>query len=204
VNRSYFLPPGWMLFAALLIGAMLQSCGSALKTVFIPPTVVLDTTGPHYLHNVSEIKYWDRISTANHATNFAWMDSTAKVHEMYQYYDKIIVLSFFSTWSPPSITQLAALDSARLADTNVFCIGVAMKEGVQFGKAVRLIDSFARARGILFQLLIGSPDFGDTYSGIDVVPTTFVITLKRKISATFEGYVSEAKLLGAISEAERK
>jgi hypothetical protein len=165
---------------------------------------VLDTTGPHYLHNVSEIKYWDRISSANHATNFGWMDSIGKVHEMYAYYDKIIVLTFFSTSFPPSVNELASLDSARIADTNAMFIGVSMKEGVQNGKAVLLIDSFARAHNIPYQLLIGSPDFGFTYSGIDVVPTTFIITLKRKISATFEGYVPEATLLTAISEAEKK
>jgi hypothetical protein len=193
-----------MLLTALLSGIVFQSCTPSLKTVFVPPTIVLDTTGPHYLHNVSEIKYWDRISSANHATNFGWMDSTGKIHEMYEYYDKIVVLTFFSTWSPPSINELAALDSARITDTNALYIGVSMKEGVQNGKAVLRIDSFARARGFPYQLLIGSPDFGFTYSGIDVVPTTFIITYKRKISTTFEGYVPEATVLGAISEAEKK
>ncbi len=189
----------------MLASAVLQGCGdSAFKNVFVPPTVLVDSTGPHYLHNVSEIKYWDRIISANHATNFAWMDSTGKVHEMNEFYDKIVVLSFFGTWSPPSIHELDVLDSAYAVDTNVLYIGVSMKEGVQMGKAVRRIDSFARARSIPFQLLIGSPDFGFTYSGIDVVPTTFVISLKRKITATFEGFVSEAKLLEAISAAEKR
>jgi hypothetical protein len=189
----------------MVICAMFQSCASSLKSVFIPPAVVIDSTGPHHLHNVSEIKYWDRISSANHATNFAWWDSASKVHEMYEYYNKIVVLSFFGTWSPPAVNELATLDSALTSgDTNVLYIGVAMKEGVFSGKAVKRIDSFAREHNIPFELLIGSPDFGYTYSGIDVVPTTFVITLRRKISATFEGYVSEAKLLEAISDAEKK
>ncbi len=204
MNRKFFFLPGGVLLGALVASLALQSCGTSVKNVFVPPMVVLDTTGPHHLHNVSEIKYWDRISTANHATNFAWSDSNGKVHEMYEFYDKIVVLSFFSTWSPPSVSELDAIDSARSADTNVLYLGVAMKEGVQSGKAVLLIDSFAQAHGIPIQLLIGSPDFGFTYSGIDVVPTTFVITLKRKISQTFEGFVSEAKLLDAISEAEKK
>jgi hypothetical protein len=202
VARKYFFLSSLALTGALVVCASFQSCTTTLK--FVPPTIVLDTTGPHYLHNVSEIKYWDRISSANHATNFAWMDSTGKVHEMYEYYDKIVVLTFFSTWSPPSINELAALDSARITDTNALYIGVSMKEGVINGKAVVRIDSFARVRGIPIQLLIGSPDFGFTYSGIDVVPTTFIITLKRKISTTFEGYVPEATILGAISEAEKK
>jgi hypothetical protein len=204
VNRTSISLSIRSIFVALLICAAFQSCTTSLKNTFVPPNIVLDTTGPHYLHNVSEIKYWDRISSANHATNFGWMDSTGNVHEMYEFYDKIVVLSFFSAWSPPSINQLDALDSARALNPNVLFIGVAMKEGVQAGKAVLRVDSFARMRGIPFELLIGSPDFGYTYSGIDVVPTTFVITLKRKISTTFEGYVSEAKLLEAISEAEKK
>src|SRR3954464_13440992 len=80
-------------FAAILLSlcaANLISCGDSqksLKKIFSPPDVVLDTTGPHYLHNVSEIKYWDRIGQANRATNFSWFDSTGKVHEMNEYFD---------------------------------------------------------------------------------------------------------------------
>jgi peroxiredoxin len=201
--RTCARPSIWIISIALLFSAAFQSCTSTLKTVFIPPNVKLDTTGPHYLYNVSEIKYWDRITSADRATNFAWMDSTGKVHEMYEFYDKVVVLSFFGTWSPPSIGQLDIIDSAR-ADTNVLCIAVAMKEGVTGGKAVTRIDSFARARGIPIPLLVGSSDFGFTYGGIDVVPTTFVITRRHKIAATFEGFVTEAKLLEAISDAEKK
>jgi peroxiredoxin len=205
VSKNNFFLSGWLLLSAVIVSAAFQSCSTSVRTAFVPPAIVLDTTGPHYLHNVSEVKYWDRISSANRATNFGWYDSTGKVHEMYEFYDKVVVLSFFGTWSPAAVNELATLDSARSSgDTNVLYLGVSMKEGVLNGKAVRRIDSFARSQNIPFQLLIGSPDFGYTYSGIDVVPTTFVITLKRKISATFEGYVSEAKLLNAISEAEKK
>ena len=186
--------------------ALLQSCSTTtLKTGFLPADVVPDTIGPNYLHNVSQIKYWDRISSADHATNFAWWDSTGKVHEMYQFYDKVVVLNFFGTWSPSAIQQLTIIDSARaIGDTNVLTIGIAMREGVTGGKAVIRIDSIVHALGINYEVLIGSRDFGFTYSGIDVVPTTFVITRKRKITATFEGVVTEAKLLDSISEAEKK
>jgi hypothetical protein len=166
--------------------AILQSCSTsnAIKTGFLPPNVMPDTIGPNYLHNVSQIKYWDRISSADHATNFAWWDSTGNVHEMYQFYDKVVVLNFFGTWSPSAIQQLAIIDSARaIGDTNVLTIGVAMREGVTGGKAVIRLDSIIRLLGIKYEVLIGSRDFGFTYSGIDVVPTTFVITRKRKIEA---------------------
>ncbi len=201
--RTFALPSIGIISIALLASTAFESCTSTLKTVFIPANVVLDTTGPHYLHNVSEIKYWDRITSADRATNFAWMDSSGKVHEMYEFYDKVVVLSFFGTWSPPATSELDILDNAR-ADTNVLFLGVAMKEGVMGGKAVIRIDSFAHARGIPIQLLVGSSDFGFTYGGIDAVPTTFVITRRHKIAATFEGFVTEAKLLEAISEAEKK
>jgi hypothetical protein len=193
-----------LLLAMSIFG--IQSCSTAtLKTGFLPADVLPDTIGPNYLHNVSQIKYWDRISAADHATNFAWWDSTGKVHEMYQFYDKVVVLNFFGTWSPAAIQQLAIIDSARaIGDTNVLTIGIAMREGVTGGRAVIRIDSIIRARGMNYEVLIGSRDFGFTYSGIDVVPTTFVITRKRKIAATFEGVVTEAKLLEAISEAEKK
>ena len=175
-----------------------------MKTIYVPPAVTVDTIGPNYLHNVSQIKYWDRITSANRATNFGWWDSTGRVVEMNEFYDKVIVLYFFGTWSSPSLDQLIQIDSARRAsnDSNALYIGVTMREGVTGGKAVILADSFARVHHLDYPLLIGSRDFGFTYGGIDVVPTTFIITRKRKIAATFEGVVSAPKLLDAIAKAE--
>ncbi len=191
----------------LLLGSvvfLLQSCSStgALRTLYVPPNVKPDTVGPNYLHNVSQVKYWDRISPANRATNFAWWDSSGTVREMADYYNKVIVISFFGTWSPPSDNQLLFLDSIYTQDTNAFVIAVAMREGVRGGKAVQKLDSFARARNIPYEVLVGSPDFGFTYGGIDVVPTTFVIDQEHRITATFEGFVTEDKLRAAITKAE--
>ena len=192
---------------ALITLIFLASCAGAppnLKKIFTPPDVVVDTTAPHYFHNVSEVKYWDRINAANRATNFAWTDSVGKVHEMYEYYDKVVVLFFFGTWSPPALAQLATIDSVRaLGDTNVAYIGVTMREGAIGGKTVMRIDSFARAHAIPYQIVLGSRDFGFTYGGIDVVPTTFVITVKHKIAGTFEGYATKGQLLDAIEKAEK-
>ena len=196
-------------FALLLLFlAALQSCTSSnmMKTVYIPQSGTPDTIGPNYLCTVSQIKYWDRITSADRATNFGWWDSTGQIVEMNTFYNKVIVLDFFSTWSPPSLDQLNQIDSARRAmpDTNVLYIGVTMREKATGGKAVVLIDSFARAHHLGYQILIGSRDFGFTYGGIDAVPTTFVITRKRRVAATFEGVVSTTKLLDAISKAEEK
>jgi peroxiredoxin len=175
-----------------------------MKTMYVPPVVAVDTLGPNYLHNVSQIKYWDRITSADRATNFGWWDSTGHIIEMNEFYDKVVVLDFFGTWSPPSLTQLTQIDSARQTsnDTNALYIGVTMREGVTGGKAVTFIDSFAKVHHIGYPVLVGSRDFGFTYGGIDVVPTTFVITRRRKIAATFEGVVSASKLLDAVAKAE--
>jgi hypothetical protein len=190
--------------AAIVLSIAIQSCSpSVMRTLYLPPNVTPDTIGPEYLHNVSLIKYWDRISPADRATNFGWWDSAGTVRETSQYYNKVIVLTFFGTWSPPSVGELNVIDSARESgDTNVLFLAVAMKEGVTGGKAVLRIDSFASVHGIPYEVLVGSPDFGFTYGGIDVVPTTFVITLRRKIATTIEGFATKAKLLEAIGKAE--
>ncbi|HET6399872.1 MAG TPA: TlpA disulfide reductase family protein [Candidatus Kapabacteria bacterium] len=190
--------------AGMFLAGMLQSCNpnSVMRTLYLPPNVAPDTVGPDYLHTVSQIKYWDRITAADRATNFGWWDSAGKVHEMNEFYNKIVVLNFFGTWSPSSIQQLEVLDSIDGRDTNVLFLAVAMKEAVRGGKAVIRLDSFARARGVPYEVLVGSPDFGDTYGGIDVVPTSFVIDLRRKIAATFEGFATKEKLLDAIAKAE--
>ncbi|MDP4200744.1 MAG: TlpA disulfide reductase family protein [Bacteroidota bacterium] len=174
-----------------------------MKTLFVPPVVAVDSNVPKYLHNVSQIKFWDRMSPANRATSFAWWDSTGQVHEMNEYYNKVVVLAFFGTWSSTSMAQLASIDTMLAAhDTNVLLIGVSMRERVLDGKAVILIDSFARARGIPYQILIGSRDFAFTYGGVDAVPTTFIISRKRKIAATLEGYTPAAILRREITNAE--
>jgi len=193
------------LLALPFLAPLLTGCtsGDMMKTIFVPPVVAIDSNIPKYLHNVSQIKFWDRMSTANRATSFAWWDSTGQVHEMNDYYDKVIVLAFFGTWSPPSLAQLASIDTLlRSNDTNMRLIGVTLRERAQGGKAVLLIDSFATARSIPYQLLIGSRDFAFTYGGVDAVPMTFVISRKRKITATLEGYIPANKLREAIAKAE--
>jgi hypothetical protein len=183
-----------------------QSCAptkTTLKDIFIPPPVTLDSNTPYYLHNVSQIKFWDRMSQANRATDFAWWDSTGKVHQMFDYYDKVVVLTFFGTWSASSTAQLAAIDTVlRSGDTNFLVLAASLKEGVFNGKAVLHVDTFVRAHDIQYQVLIGSRDFAFTYGGVDAVPTTFVITRKRRISATLDGYASSAMLIDAIKKAE--
>jgi hypothetical protein len=187
--------------------AAMQSCApnQTMKTItFVPASVVPDTLAPKYLHNVSQIKYWDRIAAANRATNFGWWDSTGRVVEMNEFYNKVVVLTFFGTWSMPSLDQLYRIRLARLdtPDTNVLYIGVAMREPATDGAAVMHVDSFARARHVDYQILVGSRDFGFTYGGIDAVPMTFVIARSRKIIATFDGVVSEGKLVDTVASAE--
>jgi hypothetical protein len=204
-TRAFVLPLlAIATISALVITAGCQS-GYTLKTPYVP-TSQADTTGPHYLHNVSQIKFYDRITTSNTATGFAWWDSTGKVRELNEFYDKVVVLTFFGTWSESSHRQLDEIDQSRSygADTNVMYLAVSQKEGITGGRAVERIDSFARARKIDYQVLIGSRDFGFTYGGIDAVPTTFIITRKRRISDTYEGLVNSAALLAGIGKAEAK
>ena len=189
-----------------LLAVLFSACSESKKTlkdIFLPPSVGIDTNIPKYLHNVSQIKVWERMSQANRATNFSWWDSAGNVREMYDYYDKIVVLTFFGTWSQPALTQLATIDTViRSGDTNVMIIAASMREGVFNGKAVLRIDSFVHAQNIKYQVLIGSRDFGFTYGGVDAVPTTFVINRKRKIVGTFEGFASSEMLMEAIKKAE--
>ena len=199
-SRSGFI----ILLAATMLALASCQSNSTLKAVFTPP-IAVDSNGPFYLHNVSQIKYWDRMSSANRATNFAWWDSAGHVREMSEFYDKVVVLTFFGTWSSPALAQLPIINTVLSSgDTNVLFIGATMREGVTGGKAVIRIDSAARALNIPYQVVIGSRDFGFTYGGVDVVPTTFVITRKRKVEATFEGFVTDDKLRAAIAKAEEK
>ena len=189
-----------------LLGLSFTGCSESKKTlkeIFLPPSVGVDSNVPKYLHNVSQIQVWERMSQATRATNFSWWDSAGTVHEMYDYYDKVIVLTFFGTWSQPALTQLAAIDTVlQSGDTNAMVIAASLREGVFNGKAVLRVDSFVQARGIRYQVLIGSRDFSFTYGGVDAVPTTFVINRKRKITATFEGFASSQLLQEAIKKAE--
>ena len=193
-----------LLFITILL---IQSCQSnyTLKRPNFPESINADTGGPYYRHNVSQIKFWDRITSAYNATNFAWWDSLGKVHEMNEYYNKIIVLNFFGTWSQASMDQLAEITKLRATpDTNVIFIGITQKEKVLAGKAVIAIDSFVQEHPIPYQVIIGSRDFAFGYGGIDVVPTTFVITKKRHVSDQIEGFITAEGLRAAIAKAKTR
>lgn len=191
------------LIVLCLLGLAIGCQTYTLKNPYVPEKSI-DSTGPKYLQNVSQIQYWDRISTADQATGFAWWDSTGATHELSEYWNKVVVLNFFGSWSAPCASQIAELQKLRSQqhDSNVVYIGVTQREALAAGKAVAYIDSLAHARAIDYQLLIGTRDFGFTYGGIDVVPTTFVINSRRKIVSTFEGEVPASALAAAIAKAK--
>ena len=122
---------------------------------------------------------------------------------MNEYYNKVIVLNFFGTWSQASVDQLREIAKVRQQpDTNVVFLGVTQREKVLGGKAVIALDSFVKTYHIDYPVVIGSRDFGFCYGGIDVVPTTFLITRRRYISDQIEGYIAADALKAAIAKAE--
>ncbi len=141
------------------------------------------------------------------ATNFAWYDSLGKIHEMTRDYEgKVIVLTFFSTWSDLAVQQFPDLIKLHheLVDSNVIFMASSMKEGVQGSKLVMMLDTFVRAHNIDFQVLAGSLDFSWTYGGVSRVPTTFIVSHRGHVTATLEGKQTIAELKKEIWRARNK
>jgi len=156
----------------------------------------------NYSHSVSTVKFFDRVSSNNYATNFAWWDSTGNVHELRENYGKVIVLNFWSTWCKPCVAERNTLNQVRTEfGDSITVIGITLNESLAGANAVLPVQAFVDSVGITYQQIIGTSELSYSYGGIEILPTTTVISPGLKLIATMQGEQTVESLEKAIRRA---
>jgi hypothetical protein len=156
-----------------------------------------------YHGNVSMLKGINRLSSAHYATTFWWWDSLGKQQSLSDFYGSVIVLHFWNTDCKVCLddqTDVAQITRA-LADSGVMALGVVLKEA---GPPKTLVDSVyqnVRGRGITYQQIIGNNELSYAYEGIDLLPTTVIVSREGRVLATLAGRQNKSALEREIRKA---
>lgn len=165
-------------------------------------TSKLDTSR-YFARNVSIVRGFDRVSTMNVATSFSWWDSNGVLRELNQNFGNVLVLYFWNTSSPLSMSTSQELLAAKqaLKDSDVVFVGITLKEKSFDSTTVWHVQSIADSLGMTFQHVIGNSELSYSYSGIDVLPTVVIVNRYAKIHERLLGNQKSPAIIEAVRKA---
>ncbi len=104
---------------------------------------------------------------------------------------KVVLLDFWATWCPPCRSELPALNRlySEYAGRGVEIIGMTVDMGEPAAIAAKV-----RQLGVQYPTVLAGSDIQQTFGGIRVVPTKFLLDKEGKIRKFYQGVVSEQVL----------
>ncbi len=176
-----------MCFIALMCLSGL-GCGSSNESAEHKPI--------DYKANVSQLKTYDRLGSATFVTNFVWWDSTGAQRQLHDYFGSPLVVTFWRTTVPSSVTELrdAAMLQQKYKDRGVIFLGIPLEEKAPRQEMFDHVTSAIAANAISMQQIVGSNELASAFGGIDILPTVLIISPNDKIVATFQGTQSAATI----------
>lgn len=85
---------------------------------------------------------------------------------------KIVVLDFWATWCPPCVREIPGYVKLqkKYADKGLVIVGLSVDR-----KGAAVVKPFAKKNAINFPLALATFEIAETFGGIEVLPTTFLI-----------------------------
>jgi Flp pilus assembly protein TadD/peroxiredoxin len=134
------------------------------------------------------------------APDFELLDLAGEKHRLADLRGKVVVLNFWTTWSPPSLETLRALDRSVALRKALEVLAVSLDKP----QDVPQVRSFALANFLRLPVLLASDDVSGVYNLIYHfmfdrrrnlgLPTTFLVDGKGFIVKVYQGSVDAARL----------
>ncbi|SRR5579883_321037 len=139
------------------------------------------------------------------ATDFAWLDSTGKVHWLSEYKGRTVVLNIWASWCSNCITEMPGLQNiAQNGGDSIVVIGISNDN--QRSNTFETIQAFTKAYKITYQVVIDSmllltSDYIAASNGLYSIPETFIIGKDGAIKFLLPGDHPEATIKSYIDKA---
>lgn len=105
--------------------------------------------------------------------------------------DKVLLLTFFTTWCPPCRQEIPSLIQLQndLAGKGFSVIGLSMDE-----KGAAVVAKLIEKEGINYPVLMADSKTARDFGGIVGVPTSFLVNRKGEVVKRYPGYVPHSLL----------
>ena len=125
------------------------------------------------------------------APNFALPDAHGNTVKLADFKGKVVMLDFWATWCGPCKIEIPWFIEfqRKYKDKGFTVIGVSMDEG-----GWQTVRPFVEEFKMNYPVLIGNDETAQSYGGVDVLPTTFIIDKQGRIVATHMGLTSRDEL----------
>lgn len=135
------------------------------------------------------------------APDFQLADLQGRQVKLSELRGKAVLLNFWATWCPPCKIEIPWFVDLQkqYGPQGLQIVGVAMDDDPE--KNVVAISKFAKEMGINYTVLLGNDKVGDSYGGIQALPTTFYIGRDGKLVARVYGLVSHSEVESNIQSA---
>ena len=135
------------------------------------------------------------------APDFELKSTDGKTVRLSDYRGKAVLLNFWATWCPPCKIEMPWFVDLQkqYGSQGLVVIGVAMDDDAE--KDAAKIGAFAKEMNLNYVVLLGNDKVGDTYGGVEGLPTTFYIGRDGRILNAVSGLVSHSEIEQNIKKA---
>ena len=135
------------------------------------------------------------------APDFQLKSTDGKTVRLSDYRGKAVLLNFWATWCPPCKIEMPWFVDLQkqYGGQGLQVIGVAMDDDAD--KQVTKISQFAKDMHLNYLVLLGNDQVGDSYGGVEGLPTTFYISRDGRVVSAVSGLVSHSEIEDNIKKA---
>lgn len=110
---------------------------------------------------------------------------------------KVVLVNFWATWCPPCRKEIPSLVKLqeKYRDRGLMVVGVSMDES-----GARPVAKFLEKQKLNYPVILGDAELARGFGGVIGVPASFLVDRKGEVVRRFDGYVTEAELLGDIEK----
>jgi thiol-disulfide isomerase/thioredoxin len=152
-----------------------------------------------------EIYNIEKISARTDKTifpEFTWTQDGKKVKFSEYAKNKVVFLNFWTTWCGPckkEIPDIIAM-TKELEGKDVVIIGISVDRRGDKNQLFNKVKKFVNAKKINY-ITFHAPELAQAVGGVNVVPTTLILTKEHKLAETITGGRSKSEFMKAIERA---
>jgi len=122
------------------------------------------------------------------APDFTLKDATGKAVKLSDYRGKVVLLNFWATWCGPCKIEIPWFMEfeQKHKDQGFAVLGVSMDDD-----GWDAVKPYLERQRINYRVLMGTPEIGELYGGVESLPTSFLIDREGRIARVHIGLVGK-------------